>query len=864
MRAFHIPAEFAPQAIQDFAVQSGLQVVAPSSQVRGIPTPALNGAYDVREALRLLLARTGLEVATDNGAVVVLRLQAHRPSPAAPPAVTQSQTPPPPRPARAPRPAPPVPAPSPDEPTPLQETVVTALKTETLAPRTPIALSVFAGQALTDGGVVNIDKLRDIAPSLEVSNVTHGASIAIRGVATTDNTSKGSQDVIFEVNGTALGRPTEMGLGLFDLDRLEVLRGPQGTLYGESATGGVLNIVTSKPQPRFGAYANFELGNYATRRGEGMVNVPVSDDLAIRLAGNFNLRDGFLKPVLGVVAGLPAEAPRGDENNVSGRATALWTFADAGSLTLTGDIGHVGGTGAIANALRSQLRQAHGDARFDIYYNPMARGANDNFARVNANLAMNFGAMRLIYHAGRMVYDGHEDYDPQVTQPAGIGGTPAYGWHDYRSYIVTDSHELRLVGAQPGPLTWVVGANYWREDHSEHDVSWSTLVSCAPSLAPSCNSPNEVVGPNQHTSIGLYGQGDYAASDALTLTLGLRYSADSMFRHGMLITGAAPTAAGWLTAQGARCGPTTAPCVGGLRDYGSWSGDKVTWRIGAKYQLAPQQMAYASVATGYKGGGFNDYDPESASHGVVSYAPENLTAYEVGYKGRVLPDLQFNTDVYYYDYNQYQLTFTTYVAPSAAGTAIGTVILYTAVAPATLYGWENEIHWAPSGADALDVSLALEHGTWGRGALVGYLPSNRVDWSGKSLDNLPAVSATVSYRHKWTLPNRAAISARISSRISSQYFESDVNGVGDPSTGVYSVPPAQYAQAAFTRTDLAAAYTTPSGKATLEAFVRNVEDQVQSLGRPMGIVPPGAGTPYGQTERISTPRLYGVRLSLRY
>ena len=132
----------------------------------------------------------------------------------------------------------------------LDDIVVTAEKTESTAAKTPLALSVFSADSLKQSGVENVDTLSSVSPSVNIAfggptGSGRGAGVAIRGVYTTDTTSKGEQAVSFNADGIAIGRPQVMQLSFFDVDRVEVLRGPQGTLYGKSSTGGAINVISA-------------------------------------------------------------------------------------------------------------------------------------------------------------------------------------------------------------------------------------------------------------------------------------------------------------------------------------------------------------------------------------------------------------------------------------------------------------------------------------------------------------------------------------------------------------------------------------------------------------------------------------------
>lgn len=744
--------------------------------------------------------------------------------------------------------------------TALEEIVVTAQKTSGLASKLPVAITAFSADDLKDRGVVDVTTLQNSTPSLNVGSAVHGVNISIRGVSSTDVSSKGEQGVSFNINNIPIGRPQMMGMAFFDLERVEVLRGPQGTLYGKSSTGGAINVITARPKDEFDASASLELGNFNTRRTEAMVNVPVTDTLALRAAASTNSRDGFLQPVLGTQKNINGQRALGDEDNRSGRLSALWSYSEDGSLLATATFGHVGGVTSNMDALYYRVLEKKGAEARKVYANPMAGGLDDDFQNYTVELNHDFGGVQLTYDGARVNFDAHDNFAPSTNDPAGAPGDANYTWQDYVAKIRTDSHELRLSG-DTDVFKWVVGANHWKETIDEKDMNWLTLASCAPSLAPSCNSPNpHIVGVTRHKSEGIFGQTIWSATSDLNFTFGLRYSSDSMSRDGY-IAGGPPPAGGWKDASGALCAPPNA-CFGTQADSGAQSAKKVTWRAGADYQLTDGQMLYGSVATGYKSGSFNDVDPTSATHGAGTYGPEKLTAYEVGYKGRLMPNLQFNSSAYYYDYDKYQLTGATFMTPSVTGGS-PMVVIYTTLVPAEMYGWENELDWRVTPDDRLNLSMTLAEGKY-KDAKVGFLFVNQVDWSDKRIDNLPKFSATLSYEHVWDLPSGSTVTGRVASKYSSGYVVSDLAGDGNPFTGVYSVLPQQYKQGSYTKTDLSLTYATADQKFSLSGYVRNLEDDLQLRGAPQGINPAGVGTRDRTFVRISEPRTYGLRMGIRY
>ena len=751
------------------------------------------------------------------------------------------------------------------------EIIVTAQKRAADASHVPIALSVFTGDILQKSGIVNVSSLSQLAPGLEVGSASHGPSITIRGVSATDVTSKGEQNVVFSLDGISIGRSQLTGLAFFDLERVEVLRGPQGTLYGKSATGGVINVITAKPVDHLDGSVSAEIGNYNTRRASAMINLPVAPGFAVRAAFNMNQRDGFLKPVLGGVSGA-AEHKLGDENNWTARISEKLDLPGNGSLVVTETFGHIGGAGDANAAVYGRVLNGKGSDRFNVYYNPVVGdlGVDDKFANVNGELNFDVGPVRVTYAGGYQWWHGFDNFDPSVTDATITG---SHSFNQYDSHLTTQSHELRLSNAQPGRLDWTVGANYIKESNDETDLNWQSVVSptCKqPDFSAACTNPNpNIVGPTYHTAKGVFGQATIEVTGKLKLTGGLRYSKDDVQRFATVAAGPTPPG-GWLGPNGGYCGPLGAvPCVGPTgpggvsNDTGGNSTSRVTWRAEAKYQINPLLMIYGSVATGYKSGGFNDLDPNNPGH-TGTYGAESVTAYELGLKGRIAPTLRVDSDVYYYNYSKYQLTGATFFTPNAAG-GPPTVLIYTTLAPVTLYGWESTVNWTPTPNDKVDFSFALARGFFNGGpgqGTVGFIINTRVPWGGKDLDRLPRVAANISWEHDFKLKDDAEIALRVSSKISGSYKVSDLTGAGNPFAGVYFSLPQQYTQGSYTRTDASLRYTSASGKLTVEGFVRNIENKVQLQGAPQTLQP--GWNDEARSVRINLPRTFGVRVGVKY
>ena len=723
--------------------------------------------------------------------------------------------------------------------TALEEVVVTAEKKSETASRTPVALSAFTGDTLKTAGIVSIADIQNIAPGITMGRDNFGVNINIRGVTSTDNTSKGDQGIAFNVDGIPIGRPIEEGLSFFDVSRIEVLRGPQGTLYGKSSTGGAINVITNKPTEAFDATGDLEFGNYNARRENAVVNIPITDNLAVRAAVNANDRDGYLKPADG-------STPRNDQHDRTGRISALYNMTSNASLLLTFTGGTVGGVGQ-TQAVYNTVANNSGASQRNVYGNPFGGHIDDDFYNFNGEFNADFGAVHLTYDGARLRYNA-SDLTSSVNDPYGNGpafvpgffppvpfpGAPAsYAWRDYRGDFTTDSHEIRLSNATKGILDWVLGANWYREEIHESDHNWLSPYS-EPTLANSVNSIDPV-NETIHTTYGVFGQTTWHITDIWGLVLGLRDAHDEVRRVGTFAAPweQLPSGSPWLDPQG---NPCQAPndCIGGLND-GHQSASKLTYRVGANAQVTPSDLLYASVATGYKAGGFNDF--ATVANGIT-YAPEAMTAYELGYKGVPMPSVRFSSAVFYYNYSSDQISSLIYVGASP--------ILATRSAATKIYGWENEVTAKLSAQDIVDGSLALEKSEYTH-FLTGALAN--IDWSGKSLDKTPAAVLNLGYSHIFGLAGGSSLQVRIGTKFSTSYDLSDfVNAI-------------QYQQKSYTRSDLTVNWTSTNGKLTVQGYVHNIEDKMQAESfTPSTVI----AFVNGATAAVSEPRMLGVRIGFKY
>ena len=705
----------------------------------------------------------------------------------------------------------------------LQEVIVSAEKFAEPVSRTPISMTVLSGQALRSKGIVSAADLNNAAPGVFVGQGSFGTYISIRGVTTTDNTSKGEQGIGYYVDGIMLGRALEQDLTMFDIKRISILRGPQGTLYGQSTTGGVISLTTNRPVDRFATSGDLTFGNYNALRADAMLNVPITSSFYLRAAVNSNRVNGYIRPIIDF---RPADAQddptaREDQKNRSGRLSALWKLGRRTRLMVSATASSVGGVGGSTLPISTVLGHS-GSAQLIGYADPIQPRIDEHFMMINGELTTSLGPVALTWVGGHIRFSANDitssTFDPALN-------ADQYQWLDERLRpAITDSQELRVSNARPGPWRWVVGADWYREGIHEDYHRFEAPVS-NPTYLGSVNAIDPV-NHTVHDAKGVFAQGSYTFRRRVRLTLGARWTRDSVVRHGSFAPG--PYGADFGQQL---CPPAPQDCIFGPNDNGAEQDHKITYHAGLNYFLAGRQMLYGVVATGFKAGGFND--PNPVTHKITIYKPESLTDFEVGYKGRLLHDrLAVDSDFYYYDYSADQITTNVNIDNS--------VVVYTLTVPVRIYGWENQLHWRVSRSDMLSATLAVMHSKYVR---FGAGLQQNISWAGRSLDHTPTLTASVGYTHDWSLPNQATLSGHAGIFYSTSYLISDY------------VLAVQYRQPAYTHTDLRLTYTSPSGHYYVQGFVQNLENNVQLLE---------AGQTNMSDAHVSSPRYFGVRLGFNF
>jgi len=709
----------------------------------------------------------------------------------------------------------------------IQEVVVTAQRTAAPESKTPVAMSVMSGEQLSNGGFHSPSDIASRLPNTWLENANDGLKITIRGVSNSDTTEKGDPSAAFMLDGVYLARPQVQNLAFYDLARIEVLRGPQGTLYGRNATAGVVNVISNAPTRKLEAAAGVELGNYSSRKANAMFNLPLGDTLAMRIAAAYNRHDAYLNngQCTGHQLGL-------DRDDLSVRLSAKWDITPSASLLLRLDHSKVDDNPDNIVPDTNFYSFASGkpvwygssaDAQLSNHFMPPNVVPDQGFAHkktsgIAAEANWDLGPATLTYVGSHRSFEHQflSNYHYRVAPGVAIGVRQNFDG-DYQQ----NSHELRLASNGNGALT-AQGGLYYFSESSDQLYTFRDLQLLG--LPPYYVFPH---GPTLARSKAVFGQATYKLADNVRATAGARYTDDHKSRVG---------------STNFQQGPVFNPATDlKLLNAAALDTNQTTWRLGVEYDVLPATMLYATLSTGYKAGGFNDGclagttalgiscpAPVAVSESQLLYQPERLKSWEAGAKSRFWDKrASLNVAAFYYDYSNLQVSGVAVVMGAPR-------FLTNNAAAATVRGLE---------ADGVVQATAADRVTYGFTLLDAhydsYTPDGIHSLAGGKLDRAPAHTITLGYEHRFRLPI-GELRAGGTARRSAAYE------IGVPTALL------QYRVPAFTQTDLQLGYRPDHAKWSLHAYVKNVEDKV----RPLTIDSFGMSVP-------SDPRSYGVRLDYR-
>ncbi len=556
----------------------------------------------------------------------------------------------------------------------IADIVVTAQKRAENLQEVPLAVSAIGSAELERRRVTSVLDLPRVAPGISVGQHAGFARLFIRGIGLTSISNGQDPSVAFQIDGVVIGRPSAQLASFFDVERVEVLRGPQGTLYGRNATGGVVNVITRRPTRENSGYLNLSFGNYNALTAEGAISGPLDSqgDIRARFAFQTNRHDGFGRNVY-----LNKEID--DQSTWAVRATIEADPSESVRVAVTGDFTRAKDA--------NYAFHAFGPYRADVPIPGLDQGAimlvdsRDIASRVHISNDRNswgFGGtidVDAADHLGiRSITGYRESYRAGINDPA-VTSFDAFGPTLTMEKARQFSQELQL-NYSGDRLQGTAGLFYFSENvHAQLHVDFPFLGRVFHFQNP--DPTYHEYGDLSVKSFAAFTQWTYEVVDDFRLTAGLRYSNEK--RHSV----------GNLTVFTFMPPPNSANIVIPIDQSRTWNA--VTPKFGVDYRPAEDVMLYASVTRGFKSGVILIGNPNPP------VGPEYVWSYEAGFKTTLLDRrLQLNGSAFYYDYKDLQVN-----------KLVGNSIVTENAASARVKGFELEVTAKP--VPQLDLNLAITY-----------------------------------------------------------------------------------------------------------------------------------------------------------
>jgi len=567
------------------------------------------------------------------------------------------------------------------------EIIVTASKRSESLKDVPAAISALTGDDLHAKGISNPLQLQFAVPGLSIGDdLFGGADVVIRGVGSVNLFPGGDPGVPVHIDGHYMQSTAYVLRDFLDVNRVEVLRGPQGTLYGRNAIGGSINIVTNQPTDAFEGALGVGIGNYGKRVIDGFISGPLADGLNFRIAGATEKRDGYIKnlsnlgaqqienadysTLRGTLSFKPNSSVKVDLSAYYYRdvadGTAAVVISPYPTATLPGFYNHFADRGVTGTNPSSRDPWVVSNNAPYSSVSPF-----DKAAGVSLDVSIDVGLAEFkslsSYNWNKKVSEIDIDGSDLITQD-----------EKDTSQYKTFTQEIQLISKPSSPIKWIVGGFYYHESSTQNnDLTFDNFFAANGPL-----SKFVIDAGVKARSLGAFGQVSAPITKNLEIVAGARYNDDHKSAINTLFS----------------------PDIGAVSNGGpvqsvnaakSWN--RANYKVGLNYKTDGGSLLYVSYSTGYKSGGFNLLQ-------TSAYNPEELKALEGGVKTSLMGNtLNFNGSVFYYDYRNKQ---------ELARDSFGIISLINAAKVRT-YGAEAEVVFRPARVIQIDGSLAYLDSKYG-------------------------------------------------------------------------------------------------------------------------------------------------------
>ena len=721
----------------------------------------------------------------------------------------------------------------------LEEVVVTAQKREQSINDVSMSITAVSGDVARAMGIQDTRDVAFIATNMDIKGAgmsDANPAVTLRGVGMNSFNANNNPSVGIYLDEVFLASPAMINLSYMDVGRIEVLKGPQGTLYGRNATGGAVNIVSAKPTDEFEGFVSVSLGEYETTLVEGAISGPMTDYLSGRISfmydgqgenfhsyhkdaggmGEFN--DLATYGVRGQLAGdteklswnLKVEYLDQDMGNSPFTAVGGW-WNSPDEVFVTPCQGALNGC---VSTLGIDVSDQDGDPFTHNFTNSRVNEMNiaSEVTAVTFNFTYDFESVSLTSITSMMEQD--RDFGENIWS------------NDLEFFAVTHqeqmeqwSQEFRLTG-EAGMARWIAGVYFWNDTYESDNLANSEWIL---GLLAGLN-PLDWVVDQETDAYALYASVDWQLADKWVLTTGVRYSdEETSFKGGT--NGTIIDSAAFDFFVGAELGLPNGITIPFTYSEDEISEDSTDIRVALEYTPSDDMLVYGSVTTGFKSGGyFGDFTFDQFE--LEPFESETVTAYEVGFKSTLADgNVQFNGSAFLYDYEDIQ-TF----VPSSLGFRLANL------EEADITGFEVEV--LASVTEGLDIRL-------GAGFLDSEVSSQYADYDGNSLPNAPETQFTGTARYQFPVGSSLNMILQLDAKYTDSMYRESTNNPWLASDS-YTVLNARVAVAAA------------SGQWELAAWAKNLTDEEYTqevFGSDIiGMV----------TALYGNPRQYGVTLNYNF
>lgn len=758
----------------------------------------------------------------------------------------------------------------------IEEVVVTAERRANSVQKTAITITAISGETLTREGILSTRDMLDKVPGMDMTFGNPSNFIGLYGLMSSGGTAYADAVMTYNYAGIPLARQTAAASSLYDVERVEVLKGPQGTLYGKNATVGAMNVIPTRPREDYTANGTITVGNYETLNTTGAVNMPINDRWFSRIAYQTTRRDGYFTNGLD------------DANNFGVRGSLLYKPNEDVSLLLFTDFYRNRAKGPYFT-WRYYLSPTQewidpGNPWFGLspagtcsnallcpsFAHTSAGGVNTQTGAGFTDVSPNgLGTYSVVGQDGYSRAD-QDIYSAELNWRTPLGNLTVQAAHvDTSIHFLSYSNglrfsndteayqntlEARLASDSGGRLKWVLGGFYFYEtqdalQNNMQSTGWAILA-----------TPNLV-----DESYAFFGNTSFAVTPEFRLIGGLRWTNEEKSQDGYT-TATAVTVPNMaiITSAGGTCftATTTAKVLFkgfyfptnfcSIPNGGSYQDDRYSWKVGAEWDWRPQSLLYATVSNGFRSGGFTVGSGND-------YRPEVLTSYEIGSKNRFMDGrMQVNASAFYWSYTDQQLSQLR--AYFASGIAVGQTS-YPFNVDGNLYGAEVNFQYLLTERDRVGFTALYAKGKYDQTPLLVSSVGTTVALTNVDRYNLPEWILNATYNHMFDLGDAGELDAGFNAHYESDTLLRLIDAPG--------VVPGDRKDAYF-KYDADLTWHPRDRNWTVQAWIKNITNEaVVGIGSSGQVSTPVFYKPTSNPTTIRNaslepPRTFGVRLTFSF